>query len=98
MATLNGNLGGFKDKKMNYGAGKLISAEHLLLIHGGDCGLVCSHMHMHQFRYFTLPTFTICVTMISLSLGLVEISFSEASNYQMHKGAALLSTPLFFFI
>lgn len=36
MATLNGNLGGFKDKKMNCGAGKLISAEYLLLIHAGS--------------------------------------------------------------
>lgn len=64
MATLNGNLGGFKDKKMNCGAGKLISAEHLLLIHGDDCAFcVRSHSfsYVHQFRYFTLTTFTIYV-------------------------------------
>lgn len=50
MATLNGNLGGFKDKKVNYRAGKLISAEHLLLIHDDDCAFcVCS-------RFFPIHT------------------------------------------
>lgn len=42
MATLNGNLGGFKDKKMNCGAGKLISAEYLLLIHAGSYAFLCT--------------------------------------------------------
>lgn len=55
MATLNGNLGGFKDNKMNCGAGKLISAEHLLLIHGDDCAFcVCSRSfsYTYQIRYY----------------------------------------------
>lgn len=72
MATLNGNLGGFKDRKMNCGAGKLISAEHLLLIHGDDCAFCmcsCSCQRMHQFRYLTLTTLTIYLNMISFSLG-----------------------------
>lgn len=33
MATLNGNLGGFKDKKMDSEAEKLISARQTLFIH-----------------------------------------------------------------
>lgn len=52
MATLNGNLGGLKDKKMNYGAGKLISAEHLLLIHGDDPASLCFHFFSLSCPYW----------------------------------------------
>lgn len=56
MATLNGNLGGFKDKKMNCRAGKLISAEHLLLIHSDDCAFCeCSHFLVQALVQIFLP-------------------------------------------
>lgn len=61
MATLNGNLGGFKDKKMNCGAGKLISAEQLLLIHGDDCAFsrVLPFVLMHtQVQIFYIGNFS----------------------------------------
>lgn len=77
MATLNGNLGGFKERKMNCGAGKLISAEYLLLIHGDDCAFyVPSFLPMHQLRYSSLTTLTIYVNMISVSLGLKQMSYT----------------------
>lgn len=78
MATLNGNLGGFKDNKMNCGAGKLISAEHLLLIHGDDCAFCvhsCCLSCIQQFKYLTVTTFTLYVNTISLRSGLKGRSF-----------------------
>lgn len=62
MATLNGNLGGFKDNKMNCGAGKLISAEHLLPIHGDDCAFcMCSRSftYRHTYKHTAVKIFCI---------------------------------------